>query len=82
MIEYESYDTCFETALASFEANARWNVNVQNLLARVTPAEAEAVKVGQVELMNRMNRATDGPYMGPMDYAVITAVRAGDVVAA
>lgn len=76
-ITYDSYDTCFESPQACFDTTARWNVNVRNMLTRLPADEAEKVKAAQLEIMASVNRATDGTFMGPMEYGVITGVRKG-----
>lgn len=74
-MEFDTYDICFESALTCFEAIARWNVNVSAMLARVTPGEAEAFKSALLGIMNAANRATDGTYLAPVEYGIVTAVR-------
>lgn len=76
-MESDSYDLCFDSALTCFEMTLRWNVNVRSMLARVGPAQAEAIKSGQLEIMNAINRATDGTFLAPVEYGIVTAVRRG-----
>lgn len=76
-IGFESYDSCFASAQECLDTTAKWNVNVQNFLARASAEDAAKVKAAQLEIMHRVNRATDGSFIGPMEYGVITGVRAG-----
>lgn len=76
-VQYESFDSCYASAGAAFDATARLNPNIQGLLARSTPEQHEQIRSGFITIADRTNRATDGTFMGPMDYGVITGVRAG-----
>lgn len=74
---FDSYDICFDSALTCFETTARWNVNVRSMLSRVKPAEAEALKAAQLEIMNAANRATDGTFLVSVEYGILTGIRRG-----
>jgi ubiquinone/menaquinone biosynthesis C-methylase UbiE len=76
-VTYDSYDTCFTSSAASFEHVSRWNPNLRKALIRGDESKVNRLREGYLAILDRHNRATDGSFMANMDYAVISAVRAG-----
>jgi ubiquinone/menaquinone biosynthesis C-methylase UbiE len=76
-LAYDSYDTCFASAAASFEHVSCWNPNIRKALVHGDEAQRRRFREGYIAILDRHNRATDGSFMANMDYAVISAVRAG-----
>lgn len=75
-LRMDSYDSCFESAAVAFDATSRWNPNLQRMLSLSTAEQIEQLRSSFISIADQTNRATDGTYMGKMDYAVITGVRA------
>ncbi|WP_051374121.1 MULTISPECIES: class I SAM-dependent methyltransferase [Paraburkholderia] len=74
-VRYQSTDTCFPSAAASFGHVSRWNPNIRGLLTRLTAPQRQTFREGYITILERHNRATDGTFIASMDYAVITGVR-------
>lgn len=76
-VQTDSYDSCFPSPAAAFDMTANWNPNLQVMLSRSTPEQIEQLRSGFIAIAERVNRATNGTYIGRMEYGIITGVRAG-----
>lgn len=74
-IEVDSYDNCALTTTEVLERFTKGNPNVQGILANASADQMERLRSGYLDILDRHNRAIDGTYMGPIEYAMITGVR-------
>lgn len=76
-VTYDSYDSCYMSSAESFDHVSRSNPNIRAALARCDKDQVGRFRERYIAILDRHNRATDGTFMANMDYAVISAVRAG-----
>lgn len=75
-VQIDSYDSCFLSPEEAFDVTSNWNPNTAQLRARSTPHQWKQLREAFIANARSVNRATDGTYMGRMEYGVITGVRA------